>query len=403
MLSDEPDKAGAALSLSAAETDLLYGGLRNWGLTQVRLARMAKRQPDPGLAMLLSVVFGALRRGYRSPALLVNQAVQAAQAWAGAPGARFVNAILRQALSDPLSAAQDLHHPIARWNAPDWWIEQMHESLGDRTAHWLDHQQRHPPLTVRYVGPSAQRQAWIQALHSQGLRPWSVGPALPRAFHLEPPRPVTQLPGFAQGWFRVQDVSAQRCFGWLPLQDGQTVWDVCAAPGGKTFLAAEQSAVHIYASDASEGRLHKLETEWSRLSTQLSGHVYSQAFDPLAGGIWPAHWPGDFDHLILDLPCSASGVVRRHPEIPWRRTPAQLEVARALQWNLLKAAWPRLKPGGEALLVTCSVFLQEGEELARRWQNESCHVERLPAPGLLMAEGERVGDGFFVARFRKRA
>ncbi|MEY3573345.1 MAG: ribosomal small subunit methyltransferase [Pseudomonadota bacterium] len=402
ILSDRADKPGSSASLTSAETDLLYGGLRHWGLTQIRLERMAKRKPDPVLAMLLSVVFGALRRSYRPPALLVSQAVQAAQSWSGVPGARFVNAILRQTLSDPLSAAQDMHHPTARWNAPTWWIEAMHESLGERTAHWLDHQQRHPPLTVRYMGPAEQRQAWIEALCAQGLRPWSVGPALPRAFHIEPARSVTQLPGFSQGWFRVQDVSAQRCFGWLPLKAGQTVWDVCAAPGGKTFLAAEQAGVRIYASDASESRLNKLQAEWARLNTQLAGTVSVQTFDPLVGSAWPAHWPDQFDHLILDLPCSASGVVRRHPEIPWRRTPDQLRAVSALQWDLLKAVWPRLRPGGEALLVTCSVFTREGEELARRWQNEPCHVERLTAPGLLLAEGERVGDGFFIARFRKR-
>lgn len=403
IVTDRAEKTGALLPLSAAETDLLYAGLRSLGLTQVRLERLAKRRPDPGLSMLLSVVFGALRRNYRPPALIVNQAVKAAEEWSGVPGARFVNAILRQTLSDPLAAAQDLHHPMARWNAPQWWIDEMRASLQSRTEPWLDHQQRHPPLTVRYIGPKNQRQAWIQALEAQGLRPWSVGPALPQAFHLEPPRSVTQLPGFAEGWFRVQDVSAQRCFGWLSLQSGQTVWDVCAAPGGKTFLAAEQAMVSVYASDASASRLERLEMDWKRIRQQLLGRVDVQVYDPTADQPWPSAWPTEFDHLILDLPCSASGVVRRHPDIPWRRSPAQLKELSALQWEILRSAWPRLKPGGEALVLTCSVFVHEGEELIQRWQNEACHVDRLSAPGLLMAEGERVGDGFFVARLRKRA
>jgi 16S rRNA (cytosine967-C5)-methyltransferase len=401
LLQDAPQRSTAIPSLTASETDLVYFGLRSWGLTQVRLQRLAKKRPEDGLAMLLSVTFGALRRQYRAPSTLVSQAVQAAQAWAGQPGARFVNAILRQTLSDPLGAAQDLHHPVARWNAPDWWIDRMHQSLGLRAPVWLDHQQRLAPLTVRYIGPAQERQSWIEALAREGLTAWPVGPAMSSAFHLHPPRTVTGLPGFREGWFRVQDLSAQRCSGLLSVSPGQCVWDACAAPGGKSFLLAEQPGIRVYASDLSSARLERLSREWGRLQPQLASEVHAQAFDPRDEASWPAHWPGQFDHLVLDLPCSASGVVRRHPEIPWRRSPDQLQALAQTQWELLRATWPRLRPGGELLLITCSVFSAEGEELVQRWQNETCHVERLSAPGLLIAEGERVGDGFFVARLRK--
>ncbi|NBV87997.1 MAG: hypothetical protein EBR88_00510 [Betaproteobacteria bacterium] len=403
ILADRSQSPAGFLALTASETDLLYGGLRNWGLTQVRLERLAKKRPDPGLAVLLSVVFGALRRQYRPAATLVDQAVRAAQAWAGPPGGRFVNAILRQTLADPLAAAQDLHHPIARWNAPQWWIDRMQESLGPRTAAWLDHQQSAPPLTVRFIGPAEQRAAWIEALASEGITAWSVGPALPQAFHLSPARPVTQLPGFDEGWFRVQDLSAQRCARILSPEPGQSVWDVCAAPGGKTFLMAEKAQLRVFATDPSVHRLQRLETEWVRVRAQLPAAIEVRALDPGQTADWPKDWPSAFDHLILDLPCSASGVVRRHPEIPWKRTPGQLESLRQTQWEILQQAWRRLKPGGQALLVTCSVFAQEGEQLVQRWQNAACHVERLTAPGLMIAEGERVGDGFFVARLRRTA
>lgn len=400
ILWDTAKRGAQGASLSASETDLLYGGLRSWGLTQVRLERLASRQPDPGLAALLSIVFGALRRQYRAPSTLVSQAVHAARDWAGPPGAAFVNAILRQTLADPLGAAQDLHHPMARWNAPRWWIDRMHRSLGARAAGWLDHQQRSAPLTVRYIGPAHERGPWIEGLRAQGVLAWPVGPAVPLAFHLVPARPVTGLCGFAEGLFRVQDLSAQRCAGVLALRPGQAIWDVCAAPGGKAFLLAERE-VEVYASDLSDARLERLRSDWRRIQERLPGRVWAQALDPLGPMAWPQDWPAQFDHLVLDLPCSASGIVRRHPEIPWKRSPEQLETLARTQLGLIRAAWSRLKPGGEALVVTCSVFSEEGEELVQRWQNEACHLERLSAPGLLIAEGECVGDGFFLARLRK--
>lgn len=223
-----------------------------------------------------------------------------------------------------------------------------------------------------------------------------------------PAAAVEDLPGFGEGVFRVQDTSAQRALGLLPLRRGDRVLDACAAPGGKTFLLSEQADVDIWAVDASARRLARLGKEWIRIRHRFG---YAQVFPfvaDLSQASWPAGLPTLYDHVVLDAPCSGSGVVRRHPESAWVRRESEVEALVALQSVLLDRLWRVLRPGGQLLYITCSVFPQEGEAQILAFLARTPDAIRRPAPGQILPyyldDGSLCvsGDGFFYARLEKR-
>lgn len=405
----EPTSAqlGALTSLDAAATDLLYAGLRSWGLSRVRLRRLVAKKPAPPIECLLAVAFSCLRRDYRPAGVVVDQTVRAARQLGGLPATAFVNAVLRRALSESDAAADDEAHPEARWNAPDWWRQRLVDELGaDLAEAVLTAQQQHPPFTLRVLLDPDARADWQAAIEASGR---SCHWLSDRAVVVQPAADPTTLPGYGEGAFRVQDWSSQQMLGLLPLGPGQQVLDACAAPGGKGFLALEQAKVTVWAMDLSEGRLDRLRAEWHRLEPRLLGRLEVRQADLLSG--WPDDAPEAFDHIILDAPCTGSGVVRRHPEIPWRRSPEQLAQAVVVQSQLLERLWKRLKPGGECLYMTCSIFDEEGEGQMRRFLAAHPDAERLPAPGRLLPDaigsaalplGGLAQDGFFFGRLRRR-
>jgi 16S rRNA (cytosine967-C5)-methyltransferase len=205
----------------------------------------------------------------------------------------------------------------------------------------------------------------------------------------------------------VQDSSAQQAYGLLPLCPGQQVLDACAAPGGKTLLIAEQAPVEIWAIDQSAHRLQRLVLEWDRVAHQFPGRRLHTVVADLAQDRWPDGLLPMFDHIVLDAPCSGTGVVRRHPEIPWSRSQASIYKLGAIQARLLKRLWRALRPGGQMLYITCSVLPEEGEAQISRFLDETPDATRLSAPGQILpyydaTETQRsAGDGFFYARLQK--
>jgi 16S rRNA (cytosine967-C5)-methyltransferase len=223
-----------------------------------------------------------------------------------------------------------------------------------------------------------------------------------------PAAAVEDLPGFAEGVFRVQDTSAQRAVSLLPLRPGDRVLDACAAPGGKTFLLSEQANVDIWAVDASARRLARLEKEWTRIRHRFGHARIFPVVADLSQALWPEGLPTLYDHVVLDAPCSGSGVVRRHPESAWVRSEAAVDALVALQSALLDRLWRVLRPGGQLLYITCSVFPQEGEEQILSFLARTPDAVRKPAPGQILPyyldDGFLCvsGDGFFYARLEKR-
>ncbi|MEN9316588.1 MAG: rRNA m5C967 methyltransferase, S-adenosyl-L-methionine-dependent, partial [Pseudomonadota bacterium] len=232
----------------------------------------------------------------------------------------------------------------------------------------------------------------------------------PQAIRLQTPCDVHQLPGFGQGWCSVQDLAAQLAAPLLDVAAGHRVLDACAAPGGKTAHVLELADCEMTALDSDPVRLVRVEENLSRLG--LTARVLPG--DASAPADW---WDGrPFDRILVDAPCSAAGIVRRHPEIRWLRRRTDLAALAARQAAMVEALWPLLKPGGKLLYATCSVFRAEGEQVVARFCGDHPEAERLPLWWRWADDGPEVElaqllpssdeildhDGFFYASIRKR-
>jgi 16S rRNA (cytosine967-C5)-methyltransferase len=332
---------------------------------------------------------------------LVDQAVTAA---AGnrrtRAGKNLLNACLRRYLRERQELLdQARKNPQALYNHPQWWIDQVHAAYPGQWQALLAAANVPGPMMLRVnrrkVHVPQVRQAFVDA----GFPARAVGAD---ALLLQTPRPVTDLPGFAQGWWSVQDFSAQQAAMLLPLHDGMRVLDACAAPGGKTAHMLERAQLNMVALDSDPARLARVDQNLKRLG--LAGpNVTLLCANAADTSGW---WDGvPFDAILADVPCTASGVVRRHPDIRWLRRPEDVGNTAALQRSIVDALWPALKPGGHMLYATCSIFPQEGEEQAQAFSRRHPDAIRLPAPGQLLPlpePGLPAADGFFYALFVKR-
>jgi 16S rRNA (cytosine967-C5)-methyltransferase len=317
-----------------------------------------------------------------------------------------VNAVLRRFLRERESIVAGLEEdPVARWNHPRWWIERLQR---DWPQHWralLEAANLRPPMALRVNARRFDGAGYLRRLAEAGMAATQVGP---QAIVLERPCPVDELPGFDAGDVSVQDVSAQRAAPLLigaGLAAGARVLDACAAPGGKTAHLLELADLDVLALDQDPARLARVESTLDRLG--LSARcVAADAGTPAA---W---WDGQaFDAILLDAPCSASGIVRRHPDVRWLRRPSDLESLARSQDRLLDALWPLLRPGGRLLYCTCSVFRAEGSERIDAFlQREPAAKPAAdpPSPGHLLgladndsASSAFAGDAFFYALIEK--
>ena len=390
--------------------------LRRLGAAEGLRALLAPRKPPPEVEGLLLSALALLWPDEAPPYAdhtLVDQAVTAAKRRAPR-SASFLNAVLRRFLRerDALVAAA-LMQPAARWNHPPWWIDRL---KADWPEHWqaiLAAAQARPPMCLRVNARQATGAQYLQRLEAAGLAGRLLGP---QAIVLDAPVPVERLPGFADGAVSVQDAAAQRAAPLLVdagLAPGARVLDACAAPGGKTAHLLELADLDVLALDADPQRLTRVDATLARLRLQAR----TRAGDGRRPADW---WDGQpFDAILLDAPCSASGIVRRHPDIRWLRRPEDIPALGRIQAELLDALWPTLKPGGWLLYATCSVFRSEGQHqidafLQRRGASVAHldsrspgHLLPLPDNGSSGASGPGsseslgVADGFFYALLRK--
>jgi 16S rRNA (cytosine967-C5)-methyltransferase len=262
-----------------------------------------------------------------------------------------------------------------------------------------------PPMTLRVNSARTTRDAYLALLAHADIGANPTALALTGVV-LHEPMPVERLPGFADGLVSVQDEAAQLAAPLLDVRPGQRVLDLCAAPGGKTAHLLESTpAAEVVAVDVDEARLARLRANLQRLGLRASV-VCADATEPSA---W---WDGKpIDRILLDAPCSASGVVRRHPDIKLRRQPQDLAALTATQARMLERVWPLLKPGGKLLYVTCSVLPVENEQTVEHFLATQADAEAIPlalaagvarGPGRqLLPDGDRT-DGFYYAGFTKR-
>ena len=352
---------------------LSFHALRWLGAAQALRTQLAPKAPPPNVDALLLTALALLWPQAQAPYTehtLVDQAVDAARRRAR-PSAAFVNAVLRRFLRErDTLVAVALRDPVARFNHPRWWIDRLQ---ADWPNHWqaiLDADNQHPPMSLRVNARRGDAAAYVLRLAAQGLAAEAIGA---QAVVLGQPCPVTQLPGFAQGDVSVQDVAAQRAAPLLigaGLAPGARVLDACAAPGGKTAHLLELAELDVLALDSDPARLTRVHETLARLGL-AARTVAADAGDPAA---W---WDGRrFDAILLDAPCSAAGIVRRHPDVRWLRRPSDIAALAATQARLLDALWPLLAPGGRLLYCTCSVFKAEGQDQI------DAFLQRQPGAGL---------------------
>jgi len=339
---------------------LSFHVLRRLGqATAAREMLVPKAPPKAVDALLLSAMALAWPDGQAPYAdhTLVDQAVTAARQ-RQASSASFVNAVLRRFLRERAAVLEAVQRiPSARCNHPAWWIERLQSDWPQQWQALLEANDQHPPMTLRVNIRRSTVADYLRRLAEAGLGGRVVGES---GVVLDAPCPVQRLPGFADGDVSVQDASAQLAAPLLlsgtPLAAGARVLDACAAPGGKTAHLLECAELDVLALDHDAQRLSRVGESLDRL--HLSANLL--AGDAAAPNGW---WDGRaFDAILLDAPCSASGIVRRHPDIRWLRRGSDIAALAALQSRMLEALWPLLKSGGRLLYCTCSVFKAEGQD-----------------------------------------
>ena len=396
---------------------LSFQALRWWGRAQALRTLLARKAPPAAVDALLCTALALSWREDLAPYTahtLVNQAVEAARRHkdmrAQAP---FVNACLRRFLREREALlAQTEHDPRAQWNHPVWWIERLKKDHPQDWQSILQAAQSPAPMSLRVNRQRTSVANYLLELQSCGIAAQAVGEW---GVQLEKAVPVNQLPGFELGHASVQDAAAQLAAPLLlsglqadpatPLR----VLDACAAPGGKTGHLLECSpAAHVLALDVDPVRCERIEQNLRRLQVKAQ-IVVANAARPSE---W---WDGQaFDAILLDAPCTASGIGRRHPDVRWLRRESDIAQLAQLQTTLLNALWPTLHPGGRLLYCTCSVFLAEGQSQIQTFVQHNTDVLILPCPGHLMPQngfsrpavpdnvmGEH--DGFYYALLQKRS
>ena len=389
--------------------ELAYGTLRHHGTLDAVVRAMIDRPiPDRRIAVLVEVALYQLEHTRQPPFAVVDQAVAAAAGLAN-PGAKsLVNALLRRFLRErPDLLARVQADPVARWSHPRWWIARVRADWPDDWMSILAAGNARPPLALRANRRHGDREALLARFAAEGIDARAEGDA---GIVVATPRPVATLPGFAEGAFSVQDLGAQLAAPLLDARDGMRVLDACAAPGGKTSHVLELADVAMTALDSDATRLQRVRDNLVRLGLDRSRLSLLEG-DATRPERW---WDGaQFDRVLADVPCTASGVVRRHPDAKWLRRATDVGAFAGTQRAILEALWPLLARDGVLLYATCSVFREENE--ARIAEFTARHPDALREPitfpagvrrsgGQLLPSPETAGhnqDGFFYARLRK--
>ncbi|MHB1689770.1 MAG: 16S rRNA (cytosine(967)-C(5))-methyltransferase RsmB [Thiomonas sp.] len=331
---------------------------------------------------------------------LINQAVQACALRPKTRHARgLVNALLRRLQTERENLLQAvMQGDPARYNHPDWWVQRMRAAYPQDWANLLDLAAQRPAMTLRVNARWGDRGAYLALLRAQGMDAAAPAtPGLEQALILHRPVPVQDLPLFDAGAVSVQDASAQFAAGLLDARDGMRVLDACAAPGGKTAHILERADCEVLALDHDATRAERIGATLARLRLPQAQVVAANAAQTAS---W---WDGRaFDRILLDAPCSASGIVRRHPDIRWLRQDADIPALAVQQAALLEALWPLLAPGGQLLYATCSVFPEEGSEQAAAFLRRHDDALAWAAPGQILPSRSPERDGFYYALFAKR-
>jgi 16S rRNA (cytosine967-C5)-methyltransferase len=354
------------------------------------LLKAPGRTPQPALHALLAVAAHQIVYSRGPAESVVNIAVDAARALGFSGAAGFVNAILRRLVREASAVFVAIDRDVAAAAAhPRWLVQLLQATYGARTPQLLAADNEHPPMALRVNLTRGTREAYLAELETAGIA--AASGLLPSTVVLAEPVGVDHLPGFGEGRVSVQDAGAQLAAWLLDAQPGERVLDACAAPGGKTghLLEHTPGLAELVALDSERARLQRVRSNLDRLGRQATLVCADFAAEPN----W---WDGrPFDRILLDAPCSATGVIRRHPDIKLLRRASDIEGFAARQRQMLRRAASLLRPGGRLLYATCSVLPAENREVVdailaerevglRRPTAAQCPVP----PGVCSVDGE---------------
>ncbi len=395
--------------------EMCYGTLR-WavklrGVTDLLLSRPLNKKDRDVLALLMVGLYQLMHMDVKIHAA-VNETVAAADAL-GKPWAKnLINACLRGYLRRRADIEENLQRdPETAYNHPAWLLEKLRQAWPAEWERIVQANDQHAPMGLRVNLRRNTRRQYQAALEAAGIAATTV-PETDCGLRLDAPQPVAALPGFIDGSVSVQDTAAQLAAIWLDTLPGQRVLDACAAPGGKTahILERTPALAELIAVDIDPGRLELIRESLERLGLEASLVQADAAAKP---GWWDGR---PFDRVLVDAPCSATGVIRRHPDIKAHRSPAQVSAAVRTQSRILARLWPLLRRGGKLLYVTCSVLPEENErqmvaflehhpdarEVAIGGAATASHRFGRPRPvGLQILPGDHDMDGFYYACIEK--
>ena len=380
---------------------LAYGAIRFLGENQFFIRKLInKKITNKKIEALLCVALFQLNHDQSTEFTVVNEAVKAAKfinkSWAGS----FVNGVLRNFIRQKDNLKAELKNDgEAFYSYPLWWIKLIKQEYNKDWESILLNGNKHPPLTLRINVRKINLKQYEEKLKSESIEYRILGDI---ALELTQPIPVEKIPGFIDGEVSVQDFGAQLAAQLLDLKDGLVCLDACSAPGGKTGHMLEMADIELVSIDQEKDRLHKVKENLERLEL----HAHLKCADLTAIKSW---WNEKlFDRILLDAPCSASGVVRRHVDIKWLRRSRDIDIFAKQQKIMLQAMWQLLKKGGKLLYATCSIFPDENQRVIDDFIKEHSDAKEVKwsvdskyskyENQLIPSENH---DGFFYALFEK--
>jgi 16S rRNA (cytosine967-C5)-methyltransferase len=407
--------AAADSKLAPSVRSLGYGAVRGYYRHEAVLGRLLStpvRSLDFLVRALLSVALYELEDGRTPEYAVVDAAVQTAKATDAVRASGLINAVLRRYLRERKTLDADIaRNPATRHASPVWLADRLRADWPVRWTQLLAAGDAQAPMWLRINGRHTTAEEYVGRLKDAGIGARAEA-RVPQAVVLDVACDVHELPGFAQGLVSVQDLGAQCVAFPLGLAADQRVLDACAAPGGKTALIAERepNLAKLIALDIDPQRLHRVRENIQR------GDLRADLINGDAG-LPAAWWDGiPFDRILLDAPCSALGVIRRHPDIRLRKSPSDIDKLPNLQAHLLASAWRLLKPGGRLVYATCTVTRSENRDLIAEFLRKTPDASSVPAEswegwpnfgeaddyGRQILPGEAGADGFYYAALTKQ-
>lgn len=386
--------------------EMVYGVLRNLPILQFWLRKLLDKPLKNRykiVEQLIMLGFYQLAFSRVSQHAAVSETVAATQSLNTQAMKGLVNAILRTFIREELSL-QEAPNPQIASGLPKWLYKKLEAEYQDNFIQLIKNMQVKAPIWLRVNTKKVTRASFLKELENANIE-FTLSNVHPEAIILSKGYDVTNLPGFDNGWFAVQDGAAQLAAHYLKPAPGESILDCCAAPGGKTchLIEHQPQIAKIVALEISEKRASRIAENLVR----LEHHAEIIIGDASTPEKW---WDGQlFDRILLDAPCSATGIIRRHPDIKWLRKAKDIEVLVNLQKQILDAVWPLVKPGGTLLYATCSILPEENHlqisDFLKRMPDASLdntfNNDSVDKPGQQILPGDQQMDGFYYARLLK--